>query len=226
MKTQDDLKKEIAKESAQWARDFCEKGSVLGVGTGSTVNFLIEALIPFSQHFGGMVASSLQTEARLKKAGFTVLDFNSVQHIPLYIDGADEINPSFQLIKGGGGALTREKILASASETFLCIADESKWVKQLGKFPLPFEVLPFAQSFVQRVLEKMGGEAKLREGFQTDNGNAVLDVSHLNLSVALLSEVEFNQIPGVVENGIFARRPADFVLLSGQAGVFAPQKIV
>lgn len=224
MKTQNELKQEVAQAAAKWALDFCPPNTVLGVGTGSTMNAFIDALAQHKKHFTATVASSKATEERLKKHGFTVLDLNAVDNIWLYVDGADEINPYFQLIKGGGGALTREKIVAAASNHFLCIADESKWVQNLGNFPLPFEVLAFAENFVTQELKQLGANVKRRVDFITDNGNIILDVKGLNLNQALISEIEFNQIPGVVTCGLFARRTADFVLLSSQNNIIQHQK--
>lgn len=225
MKTQKELKIAVAEKAAQWAIEFCPEGTVLGVGTGSTVNAFIDAIAPHKKHFAATVASSVASEERLKKHGFAVLDLNAVAEIWLYVDGADEINPYFQLIKGGGGALTREKIVAAASNHFLCIADESKWVERLGSFPLPFEVLPFAESFVTQELKRLGGIVKRRADFTTDNGNIILDAAGLPIHIPLLTEMELNQIPGVVTCGLFARRPADFVLLAGQNGIVTPQAL-
>lgn len=223
MKTQNELKIIVGQRAAEWALDFCTAGSVLGVGTGSTVNAFIDALAGQKKHFAAMVASSKATQVRLEKHGFSVLNLNDVPEIELYVDGADEINPYFQLIKGGGGALTREKIVASASNHFLCIADESKWVERLGSFPLPFEVLPFAENFVTQELKRLGAKVRRRADFLTDNANIILDVVGLSLHIPLLTEMELNQIPGVVACGLFARKTADFVILAGQNGIVEPQ---
>ncbi|NIR59613.1 MAG: ribose-5-phosphate isomerase RpiA [Gammaproteobacteria bacterium] len=212
---QDDLKRQVAEA----ALEHVESGAVVGVGTGSTVNHFIEALATIKGRIDGAVASSVTTEQRLKERGIPVLDLNDAGTLPLYVDGADEANRHRQLIKGGGGALTREKIVAAASERFVCIVDESKLVEVLGAFPLPVEVIPMARSYVGRQIVKLGGRPTLREGFTTDNGNIILDVHHLQILEPIKVERQLNDLAGVVTNGIFALRPADAVLVAGAAGV-------
>ena len=200
------------------ALTYIESGMILGVGTGSTVNCLIE-LLP-SVHLQGAVASSKVTEDKLKALGIEVMDLNFTGTLDLYIDGADEVNAALQLVKGGGGALTREKIVAAASKQFICMVDESKWVDQLGVgFPLPIEVLPQARSYVARELVKLGGEPIYREGFVTDYGNLILDVYNLSIQDASAMEQHINNIVGVVCNGLFAAQRADILLMAGSAGV-------
>ena len=194
-------------------------GAVIGVGSGSTVNLFIAELGKVGYRVRGAVAASLESERRLREQGIDVLELNMVDELPVYIDGADEITPWLAMIKGGGGALTREKIVAQASRKFVCIADQSKLVPVLGKFPLPVEVIPMARSFVARSLAKLGGIPELRAGFTTDNGNAILDVRGLTILKPVELESELNQIPGVVANGLFARRPADVLLLGTDQGV-------
>ncbi len=213
--TQDELKKAVA----QAAIDYVEAGTIIGVGTGSTANFFIDALAKIKGKIEGTVASSVASADRLKGHGIPVLDLNSVDSISVYVDGADESNNHLHLIKGGGGALTREKIVAAVSKKFVCIADESKLVPVLGKFPLPVEVIPMARSYVARELAKLGGQPVLREGFTTDNGNVILDVHNLQIMEPVKLETTLNNITGVVTNGLFARRPADVLLLGTQAGV-------
>ncbi len=205
--------------AAEAAIPFIEQGDVVGVGTGSTVHWFIEALARLGDRIDGAVSSSEQTSAKLKAAGIRVLDLNSTGDLPLYVDGADEVDPHRRLIKGGGGALTREKIIAAASRRFICIADASKRVDRLGKFPLPIEVIPMARSYVARQIVKLGGHPALREGPPSDNGNPILDVHHLDLSDPVRMEATLNQLAGVVSCGLFAARPADLVLLAGADGV-------
>lgn len=208
------------KAVAEAALSYVRPGTVVGVGTGSTVNFFIDALAEkLGEEIKGAVSSSEASTARLRKHGIEVLDLNMVNEIPVYVDGADESNRFLQLIKGGGGALTREKIIAGASGQFVCIADESKLVGVLGKFPLPVEVIPMARSFVARQLAKLGGQPELRQNFKTDNGNIILDVHGLSIQEPIKLEREINEIPGVVTNGLFALRPADVLLLGGAGGV-------
>jgi len=213
--TQDELKKAVAKA----AIDYVETGTIIGVGTGSTANFFIDELARIKGKIDGTVASSVASADRLKGHGIPVLDLNSVDSISVYVDGADESNHHLHLIKGGGGALTREKIVAAVSRKFVCIADESKLVSVLGKFPLPVEVIPMARSYVAREIVKLGGQPVLREGFTTDNGNVILDVHNLEIMEPVKLEETLNHITGVVTNGLFARRPADVLLLGTQAGV-------
>lgn len=201
------------------ALDHLGDARVIGVGTGSTVNHFIDALAGIRTRIEGAVSSSEATTTRLKKAGIAVLDLNSTGDLDVYVDGADEATSHLQLIKGGGGALTREKIIAEASRRFVCIADDSKLVDVLGAFPLPVEVIPMARSLVARRLAALGGRPALREGFTTDNGNAILDVHNLEILEPAKLESNINDIPGVVTCGIFALRPADLLLLAGDDGV-------
>ena len=204
---------------AKAALDFIESGTVLGVGTGSTVNFLIEMLPSIRDRIHGIASSSKATTALLEEQGFTVSTLNELGGIDLYIDGADESNKHLQLIKGGGGALTREKVLAGAARRFVCIVDETKLVGVLGDFPLPIEVLPMAQEYVSHRLLQMRGHPIWREGFITDNGNHILDIHDLQISIPLDMETRINGIPGVVTVGIFADRPADILLIGDVSGV-------
>jgi ribose 5-phosphate isomerase A len=213
--TPDDMKKMVA----QAALEYVETGTVIGIGTGSTANHFIDSLAAIKHRIDGTVASSEASAQRLKTHGIPVLDLNSVDELSVYIDGADESNHHLHLIKGGGGALTREKIVAAASRTFVCIADESKLVDILGAFPLPVEVIPMARSYVARELVKHGGQPVYREGFITDNGNIILDVHNLEIMEPVRLEEELNNVPGVVTVGIFARRPADVLLLGTPEGV-------
>lgn len=210
---------EKKRQAAAAALKFIEPGTVLGVGTGSTVNCLIDLLPGVRNRLDALVASSRATEERLRGLDFEVRELAQVVDPDLYIDGADEANQHFQLIKGGGGALTREKILAGAAGKFVCIIDDSKWVRQLGQFPLPIEVIPMAQSFVARQLVDAGGQPVPRVGFVTDNGNHILDVHNLDISNPADMETRFNQIPGVVTVGIFANRPADVILMAEESGI-------
>ena len=213
--TQDEKKK----AAAQAALAYIEPGSIVGVGSGSTVNFFIDALAGIKGKIEGAVASSNASAERLKKHGIAVLDLNASGELPVYIDGADEANRHKQLVKGGGGALTREKIVAAASRKFVCVVDDTKVVDVLGKFPLPVEVIPMARSYVARRLTAMGGQPAWRQGFVTDNGNVILDVHHLTILNPVELETEINQITGVVTNGLFARRSADIVLVAGEHGI-------
>ncbi|TCK19361.1 ribose-5-phosphate isomerase [Thiogranum longum] len=212
---QDELKKQVAEA----AIEYVEAGTVIGVGTGSTANFFIDALAKIKGKIDGTVASSIASAERLKGHGIPVLDLNEVGELSVYVDGADETNEQLHLIKGGGGALTREKIVAGASRKFVCICDESKLVKMLGAFPLPIEVIPMAQSFVARELVKHGGMPELRQGFTTDNGNIILDVKGMEIMEPCTLESALNNIPGIVTVGIFANRPADVLLLGTANGV-------
>lgn len=204
---------------AQAALDYVVEDTIIGVGTGSTANYFIEALAGIKHKIAGTVASSQATADRLKSHHIPVLDLNGVDEISVYIDGADEATHHLHLIKGGGGALTREKIVAAVSKKFVCIADDSKLVDILGQFPLPIEVIPMARSYVARQLVKLGGQPVWREGFTTDNGNVILDVHHLKIMEPVKLETELNQITGVVTNGLFARRPADVLLLGSDKGI-------
>lgn len=207
------------KAAAKAALDFIQDGTILGVGTGSTVNHLIDLLPDVRQKLDAVVSSSAETTRRLEDAGFEVSTLNFVGDLDLYIDGADEATKHRQLIKGGGGALTREKILAAAARKFVCIIDDSKLVGMLGKFPLPIEVLPVAQAFVARKLVKMRGQPVWRDGFVTDNGNHILDVHNLQITNPPDLESRLNQVPGIITVGIFAHRPADVLLIAGDSGV-------
>lgn len=207
--------------AAEAALEYIHDNTIVGVGTGSTVNYFIDALVKLKGRIEGTVASSNATAARLKAAGFPVFDLNTIDALPIYIDGADEVNAHLQMIKGGGGALTREKILAAAAKQFICIADESKKVSILGDFPFGVEVLPMARSHVGRELVKLGGEPAYRDGFVTDNGNIILDVYNLKLMEPIRMEQAINHISGVVCNGIFAARPADLLLLASNNGIQA-----
>lgn len=209
----------LKRKAAEAALQYIDGVSILGIGTGSTVNHFIDLLANIKSKIDGAVSSSEATTERLKKLGIPVLDLNTVGDLEIYIDGADEINPSLQLIKGGGGALTREKIIAAASRKFVCIADDSKYVNYLGKFPLPIEVIPMARSFVARQMVKLGGRPQWREGYITDNGNQIIDVHNLEIFKPIELEQTINNIPGVVTVGIFALRPADVVLLATESGV-------
>jgi ribose 5-phosphate isomerase A len=213
------MQDEMKKAAARAALDYIKPGMILGVGTGSTVNHFIDALADIKGKIDGTVASSEASAERLKKAGLAVLELNETGDLPLYVDGADEATKHLHLIKGGGGALTREKIVAQASEKFVCIADESKLVDVLGRFPLPVEVIPMARSLVARELVKLGGEPVLRERFTTDNGNLILDVHNLKILNPVEVEERLNHIPGVVTNGLFARRPADVLILGTAQGI-------
>ena len=212
--TQDEMKK----AAAQAALAYVETGTIIGIGTGSTANHFIDLLAGIKGRIEGTVASSVASAERLKKHGIPVFDLNAVGDLSLYVDGADESSRHLHLIKGGGGALTREKIVAAASKMFVCIADESKLVDVLGKFPLPVEVIPMARSYVARQIVKLGGQPVLREGFTTDNGNVILDVHNLKIMNPVELEAKLNNIVGVVTNGLFALRPADVLILGTPNG--------
>ncbi|MBQ0831780.1 MULTISPECIES: ribose-5-phosphate isomerase RpiA [unclassified Marinobacter] len=217
--TQDELKKAVAKAAVDYIAPRLERDSVIGVGTGSTANFFIDMLADLKTEFDGAVASSEATAQRLKSHGIPVYDLNSAGELEFYVDGADEVNERLELIKGGGGALTREKIVAAVAKTFICIADESKKVGILGDFPLPVEVLPMARSHVGREIVKLGGDPVYRDGFTTDNGNIILDIYNMDISRPIQVEERLNNVVGVVTNGLFARRPADLLLLGTSEGV-------
>ena len=210
---------EKKRNAARAALQFIEPGTRLGVGTGSTVNCLIEMMPEVRDRIDRVVSSSKASTTLLEKHGFQVETLNEVGDLDVYIDGADESNKRLQLIKGGGGALTREKVLAAAARRFVCIVDDSKLVGMLGQFPLPIEVLPMAQEFVSRRLLKMRGQPIWREGFVTDNGNHILDVHNLQITNPLEMEARINRIPGIVTVGIFADRAADILLIAGDGGV-------
>ena len=211
--TQDELKQQVAKAAIEYV-----KTGIIGVGTGSTANYFIDYLAEVKSKIEGAVASSEATAERLRKHGIEVFDLNNVDGMDIYVDGADEITEHMHMLKGGGGALTREKVVAANAKKFICICDESKYVPVLGKFPLPVEVLPMARSYVARQLSAMGGQPKLRD-FTTDNGNIILDVHNLNIPDPIETEKTINQIVGVVTNGLFAKRPADILLLATDEGV-------
>ncbi|MEZ5565550.1 MAG: ribose-5-phosphate isomerase RpiA [Gammaproteobacteria bacterium] len=212
---QNTLKKQVAKA----ALEFIKPGMALGVGTGSTVNFFIDQLENYRDQLTVVVASSRATEARLRARGITVTELDQAADLDLYVDGADEANKRFHLLKGGGGALTREKVLASASRKFVCIIDESKWVATLGQFPLPVEVVPMARPYVARQFVKLRGQPVWRENYTTDNGNIILDVHNLQIASPPELETRLNQIPGIVTVGLFANRPADVILMASDSGI-------
>jgi ribose 5-phosphate isomerase A len=213
--TQDALKRAAARAAIQ----YVPMGGVIGVGTGSTADYFIAELADVRHRFDGAVASSVRTAEKLRAIGIEVIDPNNVVQLEVYVDGADEITKSLAMIKGGGGALTREKIVAAVSHRFVCIADHSKLVDVLGRFPLPIEVIPVARSYVARELVKLGGQPEWRQGFVTDNGNWILDVYGLTVAEPAELEGTLNQIAGVVANGVFARRGADVLLLGTMSGV-------
>jgi ribose 5-phosphate isomerase A len=215
--TQDEMKQAAARAAVQYVVD----DAVIGVGSGSTANFFIDELGAIKGRIRGAVASSERTAERLRRHGIPLFDLNDLQELPVYVDGADEVTAGFAMIKGGGGALTREKIVAAVSRRFVCIADASKLVPVLGAFPLPVEVIPMARAHAAREIERLGGQPRLREGFVTDNGNVVLDVAGLEITDPVALEGELNNIVGTVTNGLFARRGADVVLLGTPDGVRA-----
>ncbi|KTD52230.1 ribose 5-phosphate isomerase, constitutive [Legionella quinlivanii] len=209
----------LKQQSAKAALDFIDDDMIVGVGTGSTVNLFIEQLAVIKHRIDACVASSLGTQQRLRALGIPVVDLNVAGEVAIYIDGADEVTAAHQMIKGGGGALTREKILAAASRQFICIVDESKLVNRLGAFPVAVEVIPMARSMVARELVKLGGDPEYREGFVTDNGNIILDVYNFEIEDAMALEQAIKLLPGVVENGLFARQLADKVIVAGKQGI-------
>ena len=217
--TQDELKAAVADAAIKEIEPWLEKDTVLGIGTGSTANLFIDRLGKFGDRFQGAVASSDASASRLKAQGIDVLELNSVGTLPFYIDGADEVNAHLHMIKGGGAALTREKIVAACAQRFICIADGSKYVAQLGEFPLPIEVIPMARSYVARELVKLGAEPVYREGVVTDNGNQILDCYGFMINNPVAMEARLNSIVGVVTNGLFAARGADILLLGKEDGV-------
>ena len=221
---QDHLKSSVAKAAIDYIESDLYSDTILGVGTGSTTNFFIDYLAKIKHKFKAAVASSKDTQARLEERGIEVLDLNFADEVTVYVDGADETNEALELIKGGGGALTREKIIASAAETFICIVDSSKCVEMLGKFSLPVEVIPMARSLVARKLVYLGGDPVYRENFLTDNGNVILDVHGLTISNAKSLEKKIDSIVGTVTNGLFALRPAD-VLLIGTSNEVLEKKL-
>ena len=216
---QDELKQAVAKAAINYISPRLNSSSIIGVGTGSTANCFIDLLAAIRGDFDGAVASSEATAERLKSHGIPVYELNNAADLEFYVDGADEVNEQLELIKGGGGALTREKIVAEVAQTFICIADESKKVDILGEFPLPLEVLPMARSHIGREIVKLGGDPVYRANFTTDNGNIIIDIYNLDLSRPIQVEERLNQIAGAVTNGLFARRPADLLLLGTTTGV-------
>lgn len=213
--TQDEKKQAVARA----ALEFVEPGTIVGVGTGSTANYFIDALAGIKHKVDGAIASSEESARRLAAHGISVMDLNSVGELAVYVDGADESTKHLALIKGGGGALTREKIVAAVAAKFICVVDDSKLVERLGTFPLPIEVIPMARSHVARRIVRMGGYPELRQGFTTDNGNIILDIRNLDILEPAKLESELNQIVGVVCNGLFAQRPADVLLIGRDSGV-------
>jgi len=216
---QNELKKAVAQAAANYVRSRLDDRTVIGVGTGSTANYFIECLAAFKHNISATVASSVETARRLKALQITVIDLNSAPEVSIYVDGADEANSYLHLIKGGGGALTREKIIAAVAKEFVCIADGSKLVDVLGRFPLPVEVVPMVRSHVARQIVKLGGDPVYREGFITDNGNIILDVHNMSIVDPRELETQLNQITGVVTNGIFALRPADKLIIGTKDGL-------
>lgn len=217
--TQDELKRQVARAAYDLVYKKFDEKMIIGVGTGSTANYFIDELAALRTDINATVASSEESAKRLKEHGIPVIDLNAAGEVAIYVDGADEANHHLQLIKGGGAALTREKIIAAASKEFVCIADESKLVDTLGQFPLPVEVIPLARSHVGRQIVKLGGDPVYREGCVTDNGNHILDVYNLQILEPRKLESDLNQITGVVTNGLFAARAADLLILGTQAGV-------
>lgn len=214
-RTQDELKR----QAAEAALDFIEPNTIIGVGTGSTVNYFIDALATRKHDIEGAVSSSEASTARLKAHGIEVLELNHVADLPVYIDGADEIDAHLRMVKGGGGALTREKIIAAVADKFICIVDSSKVVGRLGAFPIPVEVIPMARSYVAREIVKLGGDPVWRQGVTTDNGNVILDVHNFDIVDPVQLEQQLNGIVGVVTNGLFAKRGADIALIAGSNGI-------
>jgi ribose 5-phosphate isomerase A len=219
MMTQDELKQAVARKAIEYIQPKLESNSVIGVGTGSTANFFIDYLAEVKAQFDGAVASSEATAKRLKAHGIVVYDLNAIDDLDIYVDGADETDSNLCLIKGGGAALTREKIVAAVAKEFVCIADGSKWVDTLGAFPLPIEVIPMARSYVAREIVKLGGDPEYRAGVITDNGNEIIDVHNMSITDPKALETQLNQIVGVVTNGLFAQRSADVLLLGREDGV-------
>lgn len=217
--TQDELKQAVAKAAVEHIQGKLKNDTIVGIGTGSTTNFFIDELAKIKGSFDGTVASSIASAERLKNHGIPVYELNAVDSVAVYVDGADETNAHLELIKGGGGALTREKIIAAVADEFVCIVDASKQVGVLGAFPLPVEVIPMARSHVARELVKLGGVPEYRAGFTTDNGNIILDVHNLEINNAIELEQKINAIVGVVCNGLFAQRPADLLLVGKEGEV-------
>lgn len=214
-----DKQHQLKIEAARTALKYIQDDEIIGIGTGSTVNCFIDLLVDHKHRIKAAVSSSVASTKKLEALGIEVIDLNDAAEIPVYIDGADESNHQLELIKGGGGALSREKIIASVADKFVCIADESKYVKILGEFPLPIEVLPMARSYVARELVKLGGDPVYRHDFVTDNGNVILDLHNFEITQAKVLESKINQITGVVTNGLFAARPADHLILATESGI-------
>ena len=214
-----DKQTQLKIEAAKAALKYIQDDEIIGIGTGSTVNCFIDLLEEHKHRIKGAVSSSVASTKKLELLGIEVIDLNDAADIPVYVDGADESNHSLELIKGGGGALIGEKIIAAVADKFVCIADESKYVKTLGEFPLPVEVLPMSRSYVARELVKLGGDPVYRTGFVTDNGNVILDVHNLEITQAKILETKINQITGVVTNGLFAQRAADHLILATENGI-------
>lgn len=210
---------QLKAQAAQAALKYVQEGQIVGVGTGSTVNFFIDALATMKNDIAGAVSSSEASTVRLKSHGIEVLELNHVSELPVYIDGADEIDPHLRMVKGGGGALTREKIIAAVAHKFVCIADSSKQVGRLGHFPIPVEVIPMARSYVARQIVQLGGDPIWRQGFTTDNGNLILDVHNFDILEPQQLEQQLNNIVGVVTNGLFAQRGADIALIASPDGI-------
>jgi ribose 5-phosphate isomerase A len=216
MTTSQDL---LKKQAAEAALKYVEPNTIVGVGTGSTVNFFIDALATMKNDIEGAVSSSEESTKRLKAHGIEVIELNNVGNLPVYIDGADEIDEHLRMVKGGGGALTREKIIAAVADKFICIADESKVVGRLGNFPVPVEVIPMARSYVAREIVKLGGDPVWRQGFTTDNGNVILDIHNFDILDPVQLEQQLNSIVGVVTNGLFAKRGANVAIIASPAGL-------
>ena len=214
-----DNQQQLKIEAARAALKYIQDDEIIGIGTGSTVNCFIDLLVDHKHRIKAAVSSSIASTKKLEALGIEVIDLNDAADIPVYIDGADESNQDLELIKGGGGALSREKIIAAVADKFVCIADESKYVKTLGNFPLPIEVLPMARSYVARELVKLGADPVYRHDFVTDNGNVILDLYNFEITQAKLLESKINQITGVVTNGLFAQRPADHLILATESGI-------
>ncbi|WP_417686694.1 ribose-5-phosphate isomerase RpiA [Pseudidiomarina gelatinasegens] len=216
MTTSQDL---LKKQAAEAALKYVEPNTIVGVGTGSTVNFFIDALATMKNDIEGAVSSSEESTKRLKAHGIEVIELNNVGSLPVYVDGADEIDEHLRMVKGGGGALTREKIIAAVADKFICIADESKVVGRLGNFPVPVEVIPMARSYVAREIVKLGGDPVWRQGFTTDNGNVILDIHNFDILDPVQLEQQLNSIVGVVTNGLFAKRGANVAIIASPAGL-------
>jgi ribose 5-phosphate isomerase A len=210
---------QLKAQAAQAALKYVQEGQIVGVGTGSTVNFFIAALASMKHDIAGAVSSSAASTERLKAHGIEVLELNNVSDLPVYIDGADEIDPHLRMVKGGGGALTREKIIAAVAQKFICIADSSKQVGRLGRFPIPVEVIPMARSYVARQIVQLGGDPVWRQGVTTDNGNVILDIHNFDILDPVQLEQQLNNIVGVVTNGLFAQRGADIALIASPDGI-------